>query len=772
MTGTGAASPGRGPRGLPSPGFILLGFFLAAIACGPVPEAGPQGLDLLSILPPESRMEDHHPAPVKKKFWSLADGLPREWHPGPDGVAVERGTDGIRLSSPEPPWLEIRIGIDPLRYEKLKVVFAEGQGEGAELYYSYSKPPVYRLAGRVRSKPSSSAVVHERLFLLPHPDGAEERLQAFRIYPCGRDGGTATIREISLVPRRGRFIEETILSRDRIDLNQEFRRCWRFGGEGERRVAFRVPAEGAVLRFGTGTLLGGGESKLRLVASAWGRDSEDLLAIPFGPRDSGWIDHRVDLSSWAGETLTLRFQVESTRGSGAIRLIGSPVVRARDTSVRPNVVLVVVDTLRADRLSCYGHPDRITPHLDRLARQGWLFSQARAPSSWTIPSTAALLTGRYPLVPGVEKGSVPAVDPSATTLAELFSRQGYATGGFSANFVLDGFRGFARGFETWYLAPYQDAHITARELNLRALEWVHAQRDEPFFLYLQYMDPHEPYDAPTAELPLGRVAGPFDIQRGHRWQDGTIVPLIMGWERLSGVEEQARLEGYYHEEVAFVDRALGRLLSQLRAGGLLEHSLVLVTADHGEELGDHHHWSHGYTLYREVLHVPLVLSAPGPAGRAGTVVSTPVSLIDAAPTLADLAGLPAESTQSDGHHLLEPPAARTFYAATAACGLPTRYSVFDGRYTYICFDRAAAEALPAGTRGASWLAHADPPAEALYDLQADPLEQVNVAEQLPDVVSRLSRGLDTHFPHAGEGIAAAPRDEADLERLRALGYIQ
>jgi arylsulfatase A-like enzyme len=772
MTGTGAASPGRRSRGLPSPGFILLGFFLAASACGPVPEAGPQGLDLLSILPPETRMEDHHPASVKKKFWSLADGLPREWHPGPDGVVVERGTDGIRLSSPEPPWLEIRIGIDPLRYEKMKVVFAEGQGEGAELYYSYSKPPVYRLAGRVRSKPASPTAVHERLFLLPHPDGAEERLQAFRIYPCGRDGGMATIREISLVPRRGRFIEEAILSRDRIDLDQEFRRCWRIGGEGERRVTFRVLAEGAVLRFGTGTLLGGGESKLRLVASARGRDSEDLLAISFGPRDGGWTDHRVDLSSWAGETLTLRFQVESTRGSGAIRLIGSPVVRARDTSVRPNVVLVVVDTLRADRLSCYGHPDRISPHLDRLARQGLLFSQARAPSSWTIPSTAALLTGRYPLVPGVEKGAVPAVDPSATTLAELFSWQGYATGGFSANFVLDGFRGFARGFETWYLAPYQDAHITARELNHRALEWVRAQRDEPFFLYLQYMDPHEPYDAPTAELPLGRVAGPFDIQRGHRWQDGTIVPLIMGWERLSGVEEQARLEGYYHEEVAYVDRALGRLLSQLRAGGLLEQALVLVTADHGEELGDHHHWSHGYTLHREVLHVPLVLSAPGLDGRGGTVVRTPVSLVDASPTLADLAGLDPAPGSLDGRHLLDAISGRTMFASTSACGLPTRYAVFDGRYAYLRFDRDAAGDRPPGSAAAQWLIHADPPAEALYDLQADPLERENLARRLPEVRSRLSARLEAHFGHTGERDGSVPLDEADLQRLRALGYVQ
>ena len=750
----------------------LLLALLALTACGPVPEAGPQGLDLLELLPPETRMADLGLAAVKTKHWSLAEGLPREWHPGPQGVTAEQGPDGVRLSAAEPPWLEIRTGIDPLRYEKLKVVFAEGEGEAAELFYSYSKPPVYRLAGRVESKPASAAAGHERLFLLPHPDGAQERLRAFRLYPGGRGGGTATVKEVSLLPRRGRFIEEAILSRQRIDLNQEYRRCWRFGGNGERRVTFRVPPEGAVLRFGTGTLLGGGESMLRLRASAPGRTAEELLAVAIGRRDDGWADHRVDLSAWAGEKLTLRFQVESTVNSGAIRLIGSPVVRAAAGRTRPNVVLVVVDTLRADRLSCYGHPQRLSPHLDRLARGGLLFSRVRAPSSWTIPSTAALLTGCYSRTPEAEKGAVAAVDPGTLTLAERFSRQGYATGGFSANFVLDGFRGFARGFETWYLAPYQDAHLTARQLNQRALEWVRTPREEPFFLFLQYMDPHEPYDAPTAEHPLGKSAGPFSIRRGHRWQDGTIVPLIMGWDRLAGPEEQSRLEGYYHEEVTYVDRCLGHLLASLRAAGLLDDALVLVTADHGEELGDHGHWSHGYTLYREVLHVPLVLAASGLGRQAGTVTRAPVSLVDAAPTLAGLAGLDPAGGPVDGQHLLDAAAGRTLYSATAACGLPTRYAAFDGRYAYIRFDREAAGASPPGSGAASWLLHADPPGEALYDLQADPLERQNLARHLPDVASRLCAALEAQYPRMADDAGAPPVDEADLERLRAIGYVQ
>lgn len=748
---------------------VLLAALLAP-ACRPVPEVGPGGLDLLELLPPDTVADELRLAGVKWKRWSFAEGLPREWRVGPDAARVERRDGGLRLAGPPSPWLEIRTGTDPLRFEKLVVDFAEGEGEEAELFYSYDKPPVYRLAGRVEPEPVSRAAPHERCFLLPHPDGAERRLEAFRLYPGGRQGLPATVKKISLVPRRRGFIEEAILSRDRIDLDQEYRRCWRFNGEGEREVVFRVPGEGAELSFGSGTLLGGGEASLHLVAAAPGREEQVLLDEAFGRRGEGWTDHRVDLAGWAGTELTLRFRVASSSGFGAVRLVGAPVVRPSGRAERPNVVLLVLDTLRADRLSAWGRPERITPHLDRLARQGVLFSRARAPSSWTIPSTAALLTGRYTRVPGVDRGKVSAVDPGSPTLAERFSGRGYATGGFSANFVLDGFRGFARGFDTYYLAPYQDARLTAGELNRRALDWALDQGEGPFFLYLQYMDPHEPYDAPSPERPLGRP-GPFSIERGHRWRDGTIVPLIMGWDELEGPAELALIERYYHEEVAYLDRCLGRLLAALRGAGLLENAIVLVTADHGEELADHGFWSHGFSLHREMLHVPLLLVAPGLESGAGTVTSVPVSLLDVAPTLAALAGLPPDG-HSDGRSLLEPSPDRTLFAATAACGLPPRYSAFDGRYALVRFDRAAASTVRPRSQAARWLECADPPPVALYDLEADPAERRNLAGKLPAVTVRLSEALEAQFPRAGEQGDLGTAGTADLERLRALGYIQ
>jgi len=745
---------------------------LMAVACT-TPEAGQPVIDLLDLSPPRLQVEGEPLRTAPRRIWTLADGLPREWRPGPGSARVEQVPGGIRLSATQgAPFLEIDLPIDPLRYESLRVVFGEGEGEAAELFYAYETPPVYCLAGRVESRPLSPVSPHMRRFLLPHPDGAEGRLQAFRLYPAGRRGTDAVIREIRLVPRRDHFLQQAILSRDRIDLNQEFRRCWRVAGAGERRVTFWMPAEGGVLRFGTGTLLGGGRARLRLTADTHGRDAE-LLAVDFGRRGEGWTDHRLDLSSWAGERVTLKFSVESSDGSNAIRLIGAPLVTAGGGERRPDVVLVVIDTQRADRLSAYGHPERLTPNLDRLARAGLVFSRVRAPSSWTVPSTAALITGHYPEGPGMEGGRIPAVAPEDTTLAERFAGAGYATGGFSANFVLDGFRGFAQGFETWYLAPYQDAHLTARELNERALAWVADRGDEPLFLYLQYMDPHDPYDAPTPQWPRGRSAGEWNLARGHRWEDGSILPLIMGWDRLSGPEELMRLEGYYHGEVSFVDQALGHLLAALRAAGRLEETIVLVTADHGEELGDHGHWSHGYTLHREVLHVPLILSAPGLGSRAGTTADHPASLIDVVPTLADLAGLPPAADPGDGRNLLAPPAGdRPLFAATAACGLPARYSVFDGRYAYIRFDRPATADGRPGPRAARYLAVADPPAEALFDLDVDPLERDNLAEHLPEVASRLEHLLDTHFPDSNGGPMDPAPDGADLERLRALGYVQ
>jgi len=329
----------------------LLALLAGGSACRPVPEVGPGGLDLLEVLPFRTELQGKGPQPVKRKHWSLADGLPAKWVARPEEVRVEPDGRGLRFSADEPPWLETRLSIELLSYGKLLVEFGEGEGEAAELFYSFDDPPIFGLGRRVQSKPVSSHAPHKRQFVLPHPDGAEGRLRAFRLYPGGRKGGSVTVNQIALVPRRGRFLEETMLSRDRIDLNQEYRRCWRFSGGGERRVRFAVPQTGAVLRFGTGTLLGGGDSWLRLMAQAPGRPEEELLAVPIGPQGDGWTDHRVDLSPWAGLKPTLRFVVQSEEGSGAIRLIGSPVVRAVDGRKRPNVIRLVVDTLRADRLS-------------------------------------------------------------------------------------------------------------------------------------------------------------------------------------------------------------------------------------------------------------------------------------------------------------------------------------------------------------------------------------------------------------------------------------
>jgi arylsulfatase A-like enzyme len=180
-------------------------------------------------------------------------------------------------------------------------------------------------------------------------------------------------------------------------------------------------------------------------------------------------------------------------------------------------------------------------------------------------------------------------------------------------------------------------HLTGLELSERALAWAATRADGPFFLYLQFMDPHAPYDAPHPDRPHGRGGGEPGLHRGHRWEDGSALPLVMGWDRLEGPAELEQFKSYYDEEVSYLDHCLGRLLATLRARGLLENTIVLVTSDHGEEFAEHGHWSHGYSLHREVLHVPLVVAAPGLGPRAGTASTHPVSLIDVVPTLVELA---------------------------------------------------------------------------------------------------------------------------------------
>jgi arylsulfatase A-like enzyme len=322
----------------------------------------------------------------------------------------------------------------------------------------------------------------------------------------------------------------------------------------------------------------------------------------------------------------------------------------------PNVLLIILDTVRSLDLSLYGYERPTTPSLSRLASTGVTFDRAVSAAPWTVLSHATLFTGQLRDVHHADWYS--RLDPSVPTLAAIFRQQGYRTGGFSANEVHAGWEfGFARDFihfedhdislaevvDATTLGKFTSDHVRVRrlldnwdllgrtdadEINAKALGWLHRSGDRPYFVFLNYFDAHTPRMPPE---PFAR-------------QFGASRPAASLRSRLSGLifpsPKQQKSKNAYDAAIAYIDDRIGQLLDSLGREGLLENTLVVVTADHGELLGEHHLQGHANSLYFPTLHVPLLLSMPGtiPANQR---IEAPATLRDVAATILDLAGVHA-----------------------------------------------------------------------------------------------------------------------------------
>ncbi len=418
------------------------------------------------------------------------------------------------------------------------------------------------------------------------------------------------------------------------------------------------------------------------------------------------------------------------------------------------IILIAVDTLRADRLGLYGHDRPISPVLDAWAEEAVIFEHAQATSPWTLPTFASIFTGRLPSGHGAGGGQKRAVHRRAplaagvTTVAERLREAGFATGGFVTNPFLKERFGLSKGFETW---DYEH-HRPAVPSVARALGWLDDHREEPFFLFLHLIEPHLPYRPPES------VAGRFTGPGPHPWEY-PILGTIRRSARHDGLtdDHERWISALYDEEVAAVDAALDTLFRHLRETGLDETTLVVFTSDHGEELFDHGGFEHGHTLYQELLHVPLALRGPGIAPRR---VEEPVSVADLAPTLLDAVGLepsPDVAGLSLWPHVVRdrPPPRRPLVSEQTLYGSP-RWAVVEWPWKL--------ERIARGRR------------QRLFHLERDPLERTDRADERPEVARRLSASLDEILARS----RAAPRDEAvetpldseTLEDLRTLGYVE
>lgn len=306
---------------------------------------------------------------------------------------------------------------------------------------------------------------------------------------------------------------------------------------------------------------------------------------------------------------------------------------------RPNVLLLTLDTLRADALGCYGHPIVQTPNLDRLAAEGALFGDAICQIPATLTSHTAIMTGRHPKTNGVRFRSAQ-VPESETTLAELFSANGYQTAAYISALVLHPRHGLDQGFDEYYLGSMQQngrpaaPERRADETIGGAIQYLENRGEAPFFLWVHLYDPHTPYDAPE----------PYTAMYDEDYDGplrGTVAEITrLTADRGAGVSERdlKHLEALYHGEVTYMDAQIGRLFHAMEEGGLFDNTIVAALADHGEALGERGHFFHGTELYRHSMRIPLLIRWP-PGVRAGARIGPLVQSIDLFPTLLELAGI-------------------------------------------------------------------------------------------------------------------------------------
>jgi arylsulfatase A-like enzyme len=390
-----------------------------------------------------------------------------------------------------------------------------------------------------------------------------------------------------------------------------------------------------------------------------------------------------------------------------------PAWNATRPGIRPGgVVIVTLDTTRADRLTPYGFMDASMPHLERLAREGVVFDRAVTPAPLTLPAHASLFTGLYPHHHAVRDNAGRPLAGSFTTLAETLRSHGFHTSAFVGSVVLASDRGLSQGFEKYGDVP-AGRQRRADSVIGDAIEWLEEVDAAPFFLWAHLYDPHLPYDPPE----------PF----------------------------RSRYLDSYVGEIAYADAQLGRLIESLERRGLLDRTMVIVAGDHGESLGDHGERDHGMLLYEGVLRVPLIARVPGVRARR---VPSIVRLIDVMPTVLDRLDL--DGPRTDGISLsgmMEGRERERELEALSESLYPVR------------FGRAA---IRAWRDGRFKLIDASP--AELYDLERDPFEQRNLSEDRP-VLARL---LMERIRGAGGRLTAAPPPSAPSaelkERLAALGY--
>jgi len=494
-----------------------------------------------------------------------------------------------------------------------------------------------------------------------------------------------------------------------------------------------------------------------------------------------WYCEEFDMLLSTASRWSSRLRVSMGRSGVALSMMipwmlsaGLPAWGDTEEAVKPpNVMIIVLDTARADRMSCYGYLRPTTPRLDAIAESSQIFDRAYATSSWTIPSHASMFTGQYAAGHGATQENW-RLDPDAVTLAEILAEAGYVTFGVHGNPIIAVGSGFEQGFEhyegTW------DPRYADREGN-KTLDAVLARLsalpdDKPFFGFVNIIEPHSPYDS----------AGPY---RNRFTSDPSQTIIRNGWapyyagNRVPTPLEQRHLSELYDGALKYADHLTGGIIDKLVEMGVWDDTVFIVTSDHGDNFGENGHFDHVFSLYEGTLHIPLIVRYPQvwPGGRE----SAPVQLTDIFPTVLEVSGIGTDKYPHQGVSLLPgyPEADRAVFAEyyyprqalevyanpelrNSEALKPYRRqlrSVYQGGFKYIWASKGYHE---------------------LYWLERDPREKVNLihepehARQAEALRAELD-ALVARFSVEREGRGAhrmRDLDAASVEALRALGYLE
>lgn len=493
--------------------------------------------------------------------------------------------------------------------------------------------------------------------------------------------------------------------------------------------------------------------------------------------DDKWHEQMADISAYAGQLV--RIDVSAKGPEGARIALGDPALRTTPVKLegtdakKKNVIVLLIDTQRADKLSSYGNRRIKTPEMEKFVSESAVFEHCQANSNWTKPSCASVFTGLHP-DSHKARGHASVLSKNVKLISEIYRSQGFATGAFVANGYLADEFGFKRGWSQYINFIRENKNSDAVNVFKATMDFIKDQGDKPFFTYIQTIDPHVPYDPPEEDLKL------YDAQP----YDGPVRPrstgeLLEQFKRKKVVLEKRdrrRLEALYDGEVTYHDRQFGKFIEELKKAGVYDNTIFVVTADHGEEFFEHNSVGHGHSVYQELLHVPMIIRAPGlvPAGKR---LQAPTTLVDILPTTLKAVGkdVPREVEGKDLLPLARGAAPHPFDAAFSSF-----YSEMDSRN------------LQWSVRRGDWKLWMKGPVNTfVHNLQQDPGEKVDVDEKYPIALRgmRIALGQFIGAPDktnwfsnavAGDIVAKPKAVESKNEdipddlkqQLRELGYLQ